>query len=192
MVLALGMLWLCRLTVSQTGETGVRWCRFTSLITEIPNYSMPKQTVPAQEQLLSTLRLAPNRLEYLTPNDWALLIDRTKEVTFQKDEILIKKGTQAKMIYFLGKGTARIEADFKARVAQIGPGQISGEMAFLENDVASATVTAEEELKAYAIEWSDLGDLFELFPHMASRFYRSLAVILAHRLRDQIMGEPWR
>jgi hypothetical protein len=74
---------------------------------------MPKQTVPAQEQLSSTLRKAPNRLEYLTPNDWALLIDRTKEVTFQKDEILIKKGTQAKMIYFVVKGTARIEADFK-------------------------------------------------------------------------------
>jgi CRP/FNR family transcriptional regulator, cyclic AMP receptor protein len=153
---------------------------------------MPKPTVSDQEQFLSTLRIAPNRLEYLTPNDWALLIDRAEEVSFQKDEILIQKGRQAKMIYFLVKGTARIEADFKAKVAQIGPGQISGEMAFLENDVASATVTAEEELKAYAVEWSELGDLFELFPHMASRFYRSLAVILAHRLRDQIMGEAWR
>src|SRR6266481_6234383 len=148
---------------------------------------MPKPTGPAQEQFLSILKTAPNRLEYLTPNDWALLIDRAKEVTFQKDEIL--KGKQTKMVYLLVKGTARIEADFKARIAQIGPGQISGEMAFLENDVASATVTAEEELKAYALEWSALGDLFELFPHMASRFYRSLAVILAHRLRDQIMGE---
>jgi CRP-like cAMP-binding protein len=74
------------------------------------------------------------------------------------------------------------------RIAQIGPGQISGEMAFLENNVASATVTAEEELQAYAIEWSALGDRFELFPHLASRFYRSLAVILARRLRDQIIG----
>ena len=83
--------------------------------------------------------MAPNRLEYLTPNDWALLIDRAKEVTFQKDEILIQKGKQTKMVYLLVKGTARVEGDFKARIAQIGPGQISGEMAFLENDVASAT-----------------------------------------------------
>jgi len=159
---------------------------------EIPDYSMPKPPGPTQEQPLSIVGMAQNRLEYLTPNDWALLIDRAKEVTFQKDEILIQKGTQTKVVYLLVKGTARIEADFKARIAQIGPGQISGEMAFLENDVASATVTAEEELKAYALEWSALGDLFELFPHMASRFYRSLAVILAHRLRDQIMGEAWR
>ena len=148
---------------------------------------MPKTTGPAQERLLSVLQTAPNRLEYLTPDDWALLVDRAKEVTFQKDEILIQKGRQTKMVYLLVKGTARIEGDFKARIAQIGPGQISGEMAFLENDVASATVTAEEELKAYALEWSALRDLFELFPHLASRFYRSLAVTLARRLRDQII-----
>jgi CRP-like cAMP-binding protein len=148
---------------------------------------MPKSTGPAQERLLSILQTAPNRLEYLTPNDWVLLVDRAKQVTFQKDEILIQKGKQTKMVYLLVKGAARIEGDFKARIAQIGPGQISGEMAFLENNVASATVTAEEELKAYAIEWSALRDLFELFPHLASRFYRSLAVILARRLRDQII-----
>ena len=146
---------------------------------------MPKPPGPAQEQPF--VGMAQNPLEYLTPNDWALLIDRAKEVTFQKDEILIQKGKQTKMVYLLVKGTARVEGDFKARIAQIGPGQISGEMAFLENDVASATVTAEEELKVYALEWFALRDLFELFPHMASRFYRSLAVILAHRLRDQII-----
>ena len=61
---------------------------------------MPKPTVSGQEQLLSPLRIAPNRLEYLTPNDWALLIDRAEEVSFQKDEILIQKGRQAKMICF--------------------------------------------------------------------------------------------
>ena len=149
---------------------------------------MPKPTGPTQEQLVSIFQTAPNRLEYLTQNDWALLVDRAKQVTFQKDEIIIQKGKQTKMVYLLVKGTARIGADFKVRIAQIGPGQISGEMAFLENNVASATVTAEEELQAYAIEWSALGDLFELFPHLASRFYRSLAVILARRLRDQIIG----
>ena len=33
-------------------------------------------------------------------------------------------------------------------------------------------------------------DLFELFPHMESRFYRSLAVSLSRRLRDQIGIKP--
>lgn len=148
---------------------------------------MTKLTAAAQEQILSILQTAENRLEYLTPNDWALIVDRSQQVPFKKQDALIEKGKQSRMLYLLVKGTARIEADFKARIAEIGPGQICGEMAFLENSVASATVTAQEDMEACAIEWSTLNDLFELFPHLASRFYRSLAVSLSRRLRDQIV-----
>ena len=69
-------------------------------------------------------------------------------------------------------------------------------MAFLENNLASATAKAEEAVEAYALDWSSLGELFELFPHLASRFYRSLAVNLSRRLREQLMakqdGKPAR
>jgi CRP-like cAMP-binding protein len=67
-------------------------------------------------------------------------------------------------------------------------------MAFLEDTLASATATAEEDVEAYALSWSALSDLFELFPHLASRFYRSLAVNLSRRLREQIVAKgaaPW-
>jgi CRP-like cAMP-binding protein len=57
-------------------------------------------------------------------------------------------------------------------------------MAFLENGVASASVTAAEPLEVCAIEWSALSDLFELYPHLGSRFYRSLAVNLSRRMRE--------
>jgi hypothetical protein len=61
-------------------------------------------------------------------------------------------------------------------------------MAYLENGLASATVTVEKEGQAYAIDWAVLTDLFELFPHLAYRFYRSLAVKLSRRLREQLLG----
>jgi CRP-like cAMP-binding protein len=141
-----------------------------------------------REQLLSILQKAEQRLEYLSPNDWALLIDRAKKVTFKKEETLIKKGGQTKVVYLLVRGTAKIEAEFGVRIAQIGPGQICGEMAFLEDNVASASAIAEQEVEACAIDWSTLRDLFELYPHVASRFYRSLAVSLSRRLRRQIMS----
>jgi CRP-like cAMP-binding protein len=141
-----------------------------------------------REQLLSILQKAEHRLEYLSPNDWALLIDRAKKVTFKKEETLIKKGGQTKVVYLLVRGTAKIEAEFGIRIAQIGPGQICGEMAFLEDNVASASAIAEQEVEACAIDWSTLRDLFELYPHVASRFYQSLAVSLSRRLRRQIMS----
>ncbi|MBZ5720523.1 MAG: cyclic nucleotide-binding domain-containing protein [Acidobacteriia bacterium] len=134
---------------------------------------------------MSVLQTASNRLEYLTANDWSLIVDRTKRVTFQRRETLIEQGKQAKVVYLLIKGKANVEVS-KTRIAQIGPGEICGEMAFLENALASATVTAEEDVEACALEWPVLSDLFELFPHLASRFYRSIAVSLSRRLRDQI------
>ena len=68
-------------------------------------------------------------------------------------------------------------------VRVIGPGEICGEMSFLEDAPASASVIAEGELDAYHLERSALESLFELFPHLASRFYRSLAMNLSRRLR---------
>jgi CRP-like cAMP-binding protein len=62
-------------------------------------------------------------------------------------------------------------------------------MAFLESSFASATVIADDEVETYAVAWATLADLFQLFPHLASRFYRSLAVNLSRRLREQIASK---
>jgi len=151
------------------------------------NRSMPHpKNDPAHEELLSVLRSAKNRLEHLTPNDWTLIVDRTQKAVFKRGESLIKQGKQTKKVFLLVRGHAKVEAFPKAFIAVIGPGEICGEMAFLDNGIASATVTAEDDVEACAIEWSALSDLFELFPHLGSRFYRSLAVSLSRRMRDQI------
>src|SRR3989442_473555 len=140
------------------------------------------------QQVLPLLQSAKNPLRYLTPNDWALIIDRAKRLSFKKDEKLVSQGKQARTLYVLAAGKVSITVS-ATRIAQIGPGEICGEMAFLEDSIASATATAEGEVEAYALEWSILQDLFELFPHLASRFYRSVAVNLSRRLREQIVSK---
>jgi CRP/FNR family cyclic AMP-dependent transcriptional regulator len=145
--------------------------------------SSPKKDA-AHEELLSILRTAKNRLEYLTQNDWVLIVDRAKRTSFKKGDVLIQAGKQNRMVYWLVKGNARVETGSKAFIAQLEAGEVCGEMAFLENGVASASVTAADALEVCAIEWSALTDLFELYPHMGSRFYRSLAVNLSRRMRD--------
>lgn len=140
----------------------------------------------AHEELLSILQTAKNRLEYVTQNDWMLIVDRAKRTAFKKDDVLIQAGKQTKAIYVVLKGSARVESAGKAFIARLEPGEVCGEMAFLENGMASATVTASGELQVCAIEFSALHDLFELYPHLGSRFYRSLAVNLSRRMRDVI------
>jgi len=144
------------------------------------------RTRPGQEQLLASLQEEKNRLQYLTHNDWMLLLDRAKPVSFKKGDVLVQQASQSNTLYIIGAGKVKVSISGKV-LAHIGPGEICGEMAFLEDSRPSATATAEEEVQAFGIDWKGLIELFELFPHVASRFYRSLAVGLSRRLREQII-----
>jgi len=145
-------------------------------------------TPSPQERLLSQLRSAVNRLEYLTQNDWVLITDRAKPRLFRQGEKLVEQGRTSNTVYLLTSGTVKIQAGGMT-IATIGPGEVCGEMAFLEGSVPSATASAKEAVEAYGLEWSELEKVFELYPHLASRFYRSVAVSLSRRLRQQI-GSP--
>jgi CRP-like cAMP-binding protein len=65
-------------------------------------------------------------------------------------------------------------------------------MSFLEDSAASANVEAAQEVEAYYVDRPTLESLFELFPHLASRFYRSLAMNLSRRLRELIKVDQLR
>jgi CRP-like cAMP-binding protein len=143
------------------------------------------RTRPGQE-LLASFQEGKTRLQYLSQNDWMLLLDRAKPVTFKKGDVLVQQGSRSQTVYLIAAGKVKVSilGNF---LAEIGSGEICGEMAFLEDSRPSATATAEEEVQAFGIEWKNLSELFELFPHVASRFYRSLAVNLSRRLREQIV-----
>jgi CRP-like cAMP-binding protein len=144
------------------------------------------------EQELSVLSTSKNGLIYLTTNDWALVADKALRVNVSKRGSLIQRGKKSNGIYLLLKGTARVQIPMKPGRGEIGPGEICGEMSFLEDAPASVNVVAEEDVVAYYLDRPTLEGLFELFPHLASRFYRSLAMNLSRRLRELIKQEPPR
>jgi CRP-like cAMP-binding protein len=135
---------------------------------------------------VSVLSSSKHGLVYLTANDWALVSDKASRVHFKKGEALIERGKKTDGIYLLLTGSARVKIPPQPVMPTIGPGEICGEMSFLEEIPASATVVAEGDVEAYHLDRSTLESLFELFPHLASRFYRSLAWNLSRRLRDLI------
>jgi len=143
---------------------------------------MPKAT----EQEMSVLSSSKHGLVYLTANDWALIADKASRVQFKKGDILVQRGKRANGVYLLLKGTAQVQIPSQPTGPSIGPGEICGEMSFLEDAAASANVVAEGVVEAYHLDHPTLQSLFELFPHLASRFYRSLATNLSRRLRDLI------
>src|ERR1700691_3309132 len=114
------------------------------------------------EQELSILSSSKNGLIYLTANDWALVADKASRVHFKKGDVMVQKGKRANGIYLLLKGSARVQILSQKGLPGIGPGEICGEMSFLEDAPVSASVVAEAEVEAYYLDRPTLNGLFEL------------------------------
>ena len=147
---------------------------------------MAKDLRAETQEFLAVLQAAKNRVEYVTPNDWALILDKATRRSFAPGNQLIQLHKKNPDIIFVVKGSARIVSSRGWQIASVRAGEILGEMAFLEGTKPSATVVADEPVEAYSISWAELHELFNLFPNLGSRFYRSVAVSLSRRLRQQI------
>ena len=126
-------------------------------------------------------------LEYLSASDWNLVASKSQKFSFEKEQILIREGSAAKTVYLLRSGKVRVERNNgggRAVLVTLGPGAIFGEMAFIEDALASASVVADGKVEVDAIEVAELKQMFEAFPHFGARFYRSVAVTLSQRLRE--------
>jgi CRP-like cAMP-binding protein len=131
--------------------------------------------------------MAGNRLRYLTVDDWVLLQAKAARRTFKLGEEIIRQGDWGGSIYIIRRGEAAVElagTGSRAIVAVLGPEDICGDMAFLQQGKATAAVVAkDEEVEVDEIKANDLREIMEAFPRLASRFYRSLALVLVLRLR---------
>ena len=81
------------------------------------------------------------------------------------------------------KGAVRIERERGVVLAEHGPGAVFGEMSFLENREASADVIAQVDTTIRVIQGMYVYGLMVSVPGFATRFYQTLAVVLARRLR---------
>ncbi len=139
-----------------------------------------------QQQDVSVLSAAKNGLVYLTPNDWALIADKAVRRQFKAGELIVQQGRRTHGVYLLVRGTALVKIPAQGAPFGIGPGEACGEISFLDELPATANVVANEETEAYYLDRPTLQSLFELFPHLGSRFYHSLAAILSRRMRELI------
>lgn len=132
--------------------------------------------------------MSGTRLQYLNANDWTLIGAKAVRRTYKLGEEIIGQGALLDSIFIIRRGEVAVElmaADSRARVAKLGVGDICGEIGFLEKGRSTAAVIAkDDEVEADEINAAELRELFEAFPRLASRFYLSLALILAQRLKD--------
>lgn len=131
--------------------------------------------------------MPPSALQDLTRNDWTLIESKAKKIDFKLGQEIIQEGVRIDHLYVLRHGTASVELEgttSRAVIATLRPGDVCGEMAFLGDSTATAAVVAKDEVQVDAIWAVDLRQLIDAFPGFGARFYRSLAILLAQRLRQ--------
>ncbi len=130
---------------------------------------------------------AKNTFDLLNEQDWSILLQRARRLKFKKDDVLIQEGSQQKALFILRNGYVRVVRTHNGQPlahARLGPGQVFGEMSFLEHAGASASVIAEDDVELDEIDGAYLNSLIGSEPGFSARFYNSLAVTLSQRLRD--------
>ena len=124
----------------------------------------------------------------LAPAERVALLDLARSLSFEPDELIIAQDQDNPHIYVVRAGevkvTLRDDGGKELEVARLGIGSIFGEMAFVTGDVASANVVAVDEVEVLCVGHGHVSQMVAEDPGFAGRFYRSLATVLAERLRD--------
>lgn len=115
--------------------------------------------------------------------DWLTGVGDKK--TLSTGEYLVRSGEQINTLFIVLTGRFEVSIGKGGSVvAELGSGEIVGELSFLDSRPPSADVKALEDSIVYAIPARRLTSKFRTDEGFAARFYRALGVLLSDRLRD--------
>src|SRR5581483_10695271 len=92
----------------------------------------------------------------LTEQDRQRLFRKVRRVAAHRGDVLLAEGVRQKDLFLVRVGYVRVERASQGQgiaVARLGPGQVFGEMSFLEETGASASVIADEDVEVDVVEW---------------------------------------
>ena len=124
----------------------------------------------------------------LSDLDVEWLTARGKKERVTAGTILIREGKQIDAMYVLLEGRLSVWIDDRGKreLAQLGAGEVVGEMSFVDARPPSATVEAMSDSVVLTIRRSELQEKLKNDTAFAARFYRALAGFLSDRLRATV------
>ena len=108
-----------------------------------------------------------------------------KERTFRPGVAVVEEGTMSGVGFFIvAEGEASVTVDGR-EVARIGPGDHFGELALINEDARTASVTAVTRLRCHVIAFWDFRKVARDNPDVAWRLLQHVAALLvAERTRN--------
>jgi extracellular factor (EF) 3-hydroxypalmitic acid methyl ester biosynthesis protein len=128
--------------------------------------------------------LPDDSFPYLSMAERDRLLAHGHHQRFAAGEEILRERHQSRAVYVLLNGRVAVEKDHLGVgvvVDELRPGAVFGEISFLDGSPASASIVAREDVDVFVLD--ELDDLLTSEPALACGFYRSLATLLARRLR---------
>ncbi len=107
---------------------------------------------------------------------------------YRAGEVVIKEGNQDRSLFLIAQGTASVKIDVAGptrskRLATFSPGTVFGEVALLDKQPRSASVTADAELVCYELSEDGFTELTSRHPRIAIHLLMNIGAELSRRLR---------
>jgi CRP-like cAMP-binding protein len=134
---------------------------------------------------MTELRHLPDQaFPFLTLAERDRLLAHGRELRFEAGDVIVREGHRSTAIYVLLSGRVTIEKEHLEEsvvLDELRLGAIFGEVSFLDGSPPSASVVACEPVHLFVLD--ELDELLASHPTLAAGFYRSLATLVARRLR---------
>ena len=131
----------------------------------------------------------------LSEKDINWIMSSGTEQFLSTKNVLIPEGTNIENLYFVIKGlfTVNTAISGKSPISVLGPGEIIGELSFIDNKRTSASVIAVEDSLVFAVPRNFLKERMNNDKGFGLRFYQALSETAADRLRSITyqLGKSW-
>jgi CRP-like cAMP-binding protein len=120
----------------------------------------------------------------------ALFEGVAERIEIDRGDLLLKKGDPGGDVFIVLDGTVEVldRNNPDMIVARINPGEVVGEMAFIDDSPRSVDVRAGDNCTILRWSRDDLANLLRREPMLAARFYEGVAIIASTRLRRLTAG----
>lgn len=127
-------------------------------------------------------------LPSLTPEQASVIETIAERKSYTFGETIVKQNQRPDRLFIMVMGEGRLtlhrgatlDAEF---TGPLGPGELFGELSFVDGKPASASITADGDAEVIEIPGPALRELLDSDPSMAANVYKDLMRAVASRLR---------
>lgn len=117
------------------------------------------------------------------------LVPLIEQAAFAPGEVLVNKGEVADRVLLIDDGRVEVDDGQDHAIAELGPGDIVGEISLLGGDIRTATVRAIDPVSAWVIRKSEFDELVADVPEFAEAMMQLSEARINRLKNDHLIAE---